>query len=232
VSLWYAPSVVVLLLVGAGVIGAHGGLVEPVTGFRWFFWGIGIATLTLLPFGVALLLRPLRGAAARGICVPLLVVLAALLPNASALHTPQINDITTDLEDTLQFSPDVAAAERTPARGDVLAEQRRAYPDVAPLRVRSRPAETFLRAAEVARGMRHWHVTSVDAVRMRIQAHQTSRLFRFKDDVIIRVSPAAEGERGSRIDIRSRSRVGRSDLGVNAARIRAYLAAYQAAGFR
>jgi uncharacterized protein (DUF1499 family) len=228
VTLWYAPSALVLLLVGGGVLGANSGAIEPQTGFRWFFWGLGLAALLL---GVALLLHPLRGAAARAIGVPLLVVVAGLAPNLSALDAPAIHDVTTDPEDTLQFSPDVGALERSPARADVLTEQRRAYPDIAPMELRSPAPETFQHAAEVARGMPRWRVTSVDAVRGRILAHETSRLFRLRDDIVIRVQPAAEGQ-GSRIDVRSRSRVDRSDLGVNAARIRAYFAAYRAAGFR
>jgi uncharacterized protein (DUF1499 family) len=56
---------------------------------------------------------------------------------------------------------------------------------------------------------------------LRIEATATTRLFGFKDDIVVRIRPAPQG---SRLDIRSVSRVGRSDLGVNAQRIRAYLA--------
>jgi len=55
----------------------------------------------------------------------------------------------------------------------------------------------------------------------RLEATATTSWFAFKDDVVIRVTPAAAG---SRVDIRSKSRVGRSDLGANARRIRAFLA--------
>ena len=48
----------------------------------------------------------------------------------------------------------------------------------------------------------------------------TSLLFGFKDDVVVRITPLPAG---SRIDIRSRSRVGRGDTGTNAQRVRAYL---------
>ena len=56
----------------------------------------------------------------------------------------------------------------------------------------------------------------------RIEASQQSRWFRFTDDIVIRV---VGDEPGSRIDMRSTSRQGLSDYGVNAARIRAYMSA-------
>ena len=54
----------------------------------------------------------------------------------------------------------------------------------------------------------------------RLEATETTRWFGFKDDVVVRVSPTSDG---SRVDVRSVSRVGQSDLGVNARRIRAFL---------
>jgi uncharacterized protein (DUF1499 family) len=58
----------------------------------------------------------------------------------------------------------------------------------------------------------------------RIEATDTTFWWGFKDDVVIRIAP--EGS-GSRLDIRSESRVGVSDLGTNAARVGAYLAELQ-----
>jgi len=51
----------------------------------------------------------------------------------------------------------------------------------------------------------------------RIEAVAVSRVFRFADDIVVRIRPSADG--GSRVDIRSRSRDGKGDLGVNAQRI-------------
>jgi uncharacterized protein (DUF1499 family) len=65
-----------------------------------------------------------------------------------------------------------------------------------------------------------WEVVGRDADTGRIEAVDTTRWFGFKDDIAIRVTPAGAG---SRIDVRSKSRVGRGDLGTNARRIRAYL---------
>ena len=67
-----------------------------------------------------------------------------------------------------------------------------------------------------------WAIVAERADEGRIEATATTSWFGFKDDIVIRVAPH---NGGSRIDVRSKSRVGRSDVGANAARIRAYLAA-------
>lgn len=59
-----------------------------------------------------------------------------------------------------------------------------------------------------------------DAAAGTIEAVHTTKWFGFRDDIAIRVAAA---DAGSRVDIRSKSRVGRSDIGTNARRIRAYV---------
>lgn len=123
-----------------------------------------------------------------------------------ARSVPPINDIRTDVEN----SPPALA--RT---------QREAYPDIAPVLLPMPPGPAFARAAAAA-GEMGWEIASRDPAAGSLHAVATSAWFGFKDDVTIRVSP--EGS-GSRIDIRSRSRVGRGDAGANAERIRAWRAA-------
>jgi uncharacterized protein (DUF1499 family) len=140
---------------------------------------------------------------------------------------PPIHDITTDTENPPSF---VAALKLRPADANTVkyegaqlaAKQRAAYPDIAPVKVSLAPADAFKHALDAANAMPGWTVVDADPATGRIEANETSRWFRFTDDVVIRV--AAEGA-GSRIDVRSVSRVGRSDFGVNAGRIRAYTAA-------
>ena len=81
------------------------------------------------------------------------------------------------------------------------------------------PADAFKRALQAARDM-GWEIVAADAAAGRIEATDTTFWFGFKDDVVIRVE--ADGA-GSRVDLRSVSRVGVGDVGANAARIRAYL---------
>jgi len=65
-----------------------------------------------------------------------------------------------------------------------------------------------------------WAIVAADSAAGRIEATATTAWFGFKDDVVVRVAP--EGT-GSRVDVRSVSRVGKSDVGANARRIREYL---------
>lgn len=141
---------------------------------------------------------------------------------------PPIHDITTDIDNPPAFSAvlPARAAERagsvdhrTPQLGEL---QKAAYPDLAPLTTTLPPTRAFEEALEAARSMPGWTIVAADANAGRIEASEQSRWFRFIDDVVIRV--VGEGA-GSRIDVRSTSRQGRSDYGVNAARIRAYMGA-------
>ena len=99
------------------------------------------------------------------------------------------------------------------------AQQKRGYPDIAPLRLNLPPAEAFARAERAARAM-GWQIVAVAPEALRIEATDTTLFFGFKDDIVIRVRPS---ENGSVVDMRSLSRVGTSDVGVNAKRVRAFL---------
>jgi uncharacterized protein (DUF1499 family) len=144
-----------------------------------------------------------------------------------ARRTP-FNDVTTDLADAPRFAAVLparrselpeAAAEWDGGRLEVL--QRRTYPDLGPLRLPVSPAEAFHRAREAARRM-GWTIVAEDAGQGRIEASDRTRWFGFTDDIVVRVR--AEGG-GTRVDARSASRVGISDLGKNEERIRAYFKA-------
>ena len=164
-----------------------------------------------LALGLALVIA--AGAAA----VPL-----ALLRTAAQL--PAINDITTDTLDPPRF---VAIASRradapVPADypGEATARQQRAsYPDVAPLVLKAAPADVFARALALVQDA-GWDVAAVDRAGGRIEATATTPWFGFHDDVVIRIAPS---DGGTRVDMRSVSRVGRGDLGANARRIRSFL---------
>ena len=85
------------------------------------------------------------------------------------------------------------------------------------------PRDAFARALAAAEAM-GWEVVGRDAAAGTIEAVDTTKWFGFKDDIAIRVSAADAGSPNlSRVDVRSKSRVGRSDLGTNAQRIRSYL---------
>ena len=144
---------------------------------------------------------------------------------------PSIHDITTDWDNPPQFRailPLRQAEEANPVAYEgakVSDQQRRAYPDIAPLTLDWAPTDALTRALKTAEQL-GWTIVATDLESGRIEASQRSRWFGFTDDVVIRVAPAGNG---SRIDIRSVSRMGRGDFGVNAMRVRTYLAALRAA---
>ena len=141
-------------------------------------------------------------------------------------HLPAIHDITTDTENPPKFSAVLAARAREHAssvddrRPQLAQQQRAAYPGVVPLLTSASVQSAFQAALEVARAMPDWTLVAADAEAGRIEASGQSRWFRFTDDIVIRV---VADEVGSRIDMRSTSRQGTSDYGVNGARIRAYM---------
>lgn len=146
-----------------------------------------------------------------------------------AYNLPRINDISTDLREPPVFSRSRAALE---ARGghvpgdeppQVREAQRQAYRDVAPVILDVSAEEAYKLALEAAQQMK-WQIVdrappSARVNTGRIDAIDRSRLMRFPDDITIRIRPLGNE---TRVDVRSVSRIGRHDLGVNAARIRAY----------
>jgi uncharacterized protein (DUF1499 family) len=101
----------------------------------------------------------------------------------------------------------------------IASQQRDAYPDLQPLLLDVPPLQAFERALATVHEM-GWDLVAADAAAGRIEATDTTFWYGFKDDVVIRVRPSDDG---SRIDVRSLSRVGGGDAGTNAKRVRGYL---------
>lgn len=143
-----------------------------------------------------------------------------------------IYDITTDTDDppsfvaVLPLRAAAHAASAVYAGPRLAAMQKEAYPDIAPLFLEMPRAAAFAAALAVAKSMPRWAVVASDAAQGRIEATARTRWIGFTDDVVIRVTGQGAG---SRVDMRSLSRVGRGDFGANAARIRAYFAALREA---
>jgi len=232
-----APAVFV-----AGALGVKFDLIAWRTGLNFIVTWLPRAGFSALALGVlalvlAVFVRP-RG---RGLALALFAVLvpAATLFQAAQVRSeaqsvPPIHDITTDRADPPRFSEavvalrDASGAENTldyagksvNRDGDerqVSELQAEAYPDIQPIVVSAPPAETFEAAMRTAQSM-GWTVQYAAPDAGRIDATDTTFWFGFKDDVAIRVRAAQGG--GSIVDVRSVSRVGVSDIGTNAARIR------------
>ena len=141
-----------------------------------------------------------------------------------AQAVPPIHDISTDTDSPPSFVAILPLRKDAPnpvqyGGPEVAAQQKKAYPDLRPLLLNAPPKEAFTKALDAARAM-CWQIVDSNQDQGRIEATDTTLWFGFKDDIIVRVTPA---EQGSRIDVRSVSRVGRSDIGTNAQRIQSYL---------
>ena len=210
-------------------------------GFRFGWWpfSAGLQTvrtaawtdLAALVLGVISLGLALRAsdASARRLAIWALVGAVAVGGYPAYLfqqvgQVPRIHDITTDTDNPPKFVavlPLRKGLNSLEVSPEVIALQKKGYPDITPATLDAAPAAAFERAEKAARAM-GWEIVASVPAEGRIEATDTSLLFGFKDDIVIRV--AAQGP-GSRVDARSVSRVGRSDFGVNAKRIRKYFAA-------
>ncbi len=181
--------------------------------------GIAAALVAVATLAVPALRRPGIGAPALALLLGMAVFYVPLQGVQRSRSVPPINDISTDTADPPQYM----TAPRAYGGPDFERQQKQAYPDLAPLATTLAPREAFARAVGAAESM-GWEVVGRDADKGTIEAVDTSKWFGFKDDIAIRIRPAPEASPSrSIVDVRSRSRVGRGDLGTNAQRIRAYL---------
>lgn len=196
-------------------------LVPALAGFYLYLVGGVLAVIT----GLTALVSAARGRGfGFGRTLAILMAIVFVFTAAAPGGQPLINDFTTDLDDPPTFRH---AASLPANQGRDLAyptafaaEQRGCCADLRPARLPLAAPEALQRAEQVAASMPMWTVTHVDRERGTVEAVAESRVFGFQDDVVIRVRPDGDG---SRIDIRSKSRDGRGDMGANAARIRAYV---------
>ena len=141
-----------------------------------------------------------------------------------ARAAPRLNDISSDTDEppamvvTQQMRRGAPNPPAYPGKA-AAAQQRAAYPDIQPILLNLTPAEAFRRVDEVAMSM-GWDIVARAPAEGRIEAIDTSEWFGMTDDIVVRLRP--EGTSGTRIDIRSKSRVGESDFGENARRIRTF----------
>jgi uncharacterized protein (DUF1499 family) len=228
-----------LLGLGLSVVAALVGLSSGL-GYRLGLWHFRTGLLVLLPaaFWAALaaaalsLLGLLLSKGARNTLVTGVLGLALALGltyvpwswKRTLDRLPYIHDITTDTRNPPQF---VAAAKlRQPGDHpvdydgpEVAAQQQKAYPDLAPFDTPA-PREQVYKAARAAIAVLGMKLTDDNPAEGRLEASHTSLFFGFTDDMVVRVASRPDG---TRVDVRSKSRVGRSDLGQNAKRIRAFL---------
>jgi uncharacterized protein (DUF1499 family) len=201
------------------------------TGFGILRYAAYAAIAAVAVSAVALILAPWRGQrrgmfrALAGLIIGLITVGIPAYYLHVARSVPPIHDVTTDTEDPPAFDALLGLRADAPNPAtyggpEVAAQQREAYPDLAPADYPISPEAAFEAALAAARD-RGWDIVAAQEGAGRIEASDRTLWFGFVDDIVIRVRPT---DVGSRVDVRSVSRVGVSDVGANAARIRAYLA--------
>lgn len=138
----------------------------------------------------------------------------------SARGVPPIHDISTDTVNPPAFVAVLPLRQDAPNPPEydgpeVAAQQQAAYPAIRTVTLPTTADELFQRTLKVVEAM-DWALVAAVPAEGRIEATATTAWFGFKDDIVVRIAPAADG---ATIDVRSKSRVGMSDLGANAARI-------------
>ncbi len=236
-----AVSMLVPVYFLVAALGTKFGYLDWTVGFgqMTLAWGprvlIGSAGLALAAVLLALLIPPRRGLmlALAALVIPLLGLGYGAYMRNAAQNIPPIHDISTDLDNPPAFSQAVVRARAAVVNGndlDLLNKytrdgrafvdlQREHYPEIAPVTTNLDPASTFDIALDLAR-QRGWTIGAADALTGAIEATDRTFWYGFTDDIAIRVRPDGMG---ARVDLRSVSRVGRSDLGANAKRIGSYL---------
>ena len=209
-------------------------------GYQWDVWGLGTA-FTLLTYGayaaIGLLVIqtgffffmkeqdfPTKAMVLTGFLLTLLVTATAVFWQYKARSVPPIHDITTNIQNPPEFVAMVRLREDAPnppeyAGQETAEQQQEAYPDIQTLTIDA-PAQVVIDEIVALITEREWTIVSVNREDGRVEATEKLPWFGFKDDVVFRI----ESDNGTtRVDMRSKSRVGRSDIGVNADRINEFL---------
>jgi uncharacterized protein (DUF1499 family) len=228
---WLAffDALLAIALIGAGIVGAHFYLIEPVVGFGLFALGFALSILGALVGLLAIFItrKPqLRAGHNRALVGTVVCALIAIPMIVTVLHSskyPAINDITTDFDNPpefvfaqkLQHEPNRDMKYNKAKYAD---RQQAGYGPIGPIEERLSPADAFARVTEVAKASPTWKITYSDPAMNTLEVVATSKLFHFQDDAVIQIRPTPDG--GSLIEMRSKSRDGVGDFGVNARRIR------------
>jgi len=223
-----AVAIVAAVMLGLSGTGVRLGWWDYRIGFgvvRWSaYLAIAAALVALIALAIPKLRRGRVAALVGGLLVGLAVMAMPLSFIVAARSVPPIHDITTDTDNPPRFDAIAPLRANAPNGVDyggkeVADAQHQGFPEIKPLDVPLPPPAAYAKALAAAREM-GWEIVAADASAGRIEATATTRFFAFKDDIVVRITPNGTG---SRIDVRSASRVGKSDIGTNAKRVREYL---------
>ncbi len=228
----FFDAILAIVLATVGVLGAHYHFVAPFQGFQLFAFGFVLSLVGLIAglIGISMTRSPARAAARPralfGTVASLAVAVPILLIFLSGRKYPPINDITTDFDNPPEFThaPEFAdnqGRDMKYNKARYAERQSAGYGELAPLKVASDPDASFVKVEATAKEMPTWVITLDDPKARALEGVATSGLFHFHDDFVIQVRPATDGT-GSLIEMRSKSRDGIGDFGVNYTRIKTF----------
>lgn len=218
---------VIIMITGSGI-----GLWEPIDGFIYYrrsyqYIGYVVCGLAVLCLFYLMTNKKLTGK--KKAFLSLIIGLVILAPAIQSLvgekiSYPPIHDVTTDTINPPQFitlNDDRPGARNTLVYGgpDIAVQQIEAFPDIQPIMSALSPDEAYQKALSVGEAM-GWEIIGADPALHRFEGTATTPYFKFVDDTVVVVS---EMPSGSRIDVRSVSRIGFGDIGVNALRVREFI---------
>ncbi len=224
-------SVIMLVVALGSLVLARYGIIDKLPGFRYFMmtmWPFGALAVVAL-VGIVIGLVRKRGAGWRN---PLALALSVIMLGvfytqviAPARSAPFMHDISTDVDNPPEFQVLTQRDDNLDVHdGDIEAwrsAHRENYPDIEPVIIGKSP-ELVIADAHALAEQRGWDIADYSPEAGRLEATAMAGFIRFFDDVVVEVTPIADGS--TRVDMRSVSRVGGSDLGYNAARIEVFLA--------
>lgn len=230
-SRWAFVLVLLGLLVAAGGLTlARYDIIPKLSGLLSMVISGGFAALAALLGLIGLVMGFMHRSATKKVALVALVVggaYAGYLGSRAAIarSVPPLHDISTDLSDPPSFGTLTLRADNL-AGVETIENWRRqhatAYADIRSVTINRPPEQVFTQAEQLARS-RGWAIASANRGAGQIEATASVSYIRYQDDVIIRLRPTNEGA-GTIVDMRSVSRVGVSDLGMNAKRIREFMA--------
>jgi uncharacterized protein (DUF1499 family) len=230
---WLAffDALLAITMIMVGIIGAHFRFVPPFMGFQLFALGFLLSIIGSLVGLLAIFLtrkpqlRAGRNRAVVGTVICALIAVPMIVIILSSSKYPPINDITTDFDNPpefvyaqqLQHEPNRDMKYNKAKYAD---RQLAGYGAIGPIKERLSPADAYARVLEVAQAIPTWTVTYKDPATNTFEAVATSKLWHFNDDIVIQIRPTPDG--ASLIEMRSKSRDGIGDFGVNAKRIKRF----------
>lgn len=163
------------------------------------------------------------------------LLLIALIPMANLIYlavearnSPILNDVSTDLVSPPEFQSATEEPENVGKSLNFPLEFKKqieeSYTDISPQALTLSVDDVYIKSLEVIEGLSHWEVTSntIGSRETIIEGTITSDIFGFKDDFVIRLVEPGAGA-GCVLDMRSRSRMGKWDMGQNAEHIRLFM---------